>query len=142
MEGFTDSLAKEMHPDWNIKFTLIQLGAVLTNFISNMHLPPRHPAYDNPGCGYNQVRAYMASEASTKQWNDPAVCARVLHEMVSGRQDIAPPLRLALGADSWAVVKLELEGIMREHETWKTVAESTSHAGNAQATKFLLKSVR
>lgn len=131
-------MAKEMHPDWNIKFTIIELGAVLTNFVGNMHLPPRHPAYADPGCGYNMVRAYMADQASTTQWNDAAVCARVLHELASCRNERPPPLRLALGADSWTLVRAELEDIMKEHEAWKTVAESTSHAENAQATEVLM----
>ncbi|KIW29171.1 uncharacterized protein PV07_05006 [Cladophialophora immunda] len=142
LEGFTDALAKEMHPDWNIKFTIIELGAVATNFPQNMVLPPRHPAYEDPACGYNAVRAYLTSAANAVQWNDATVCAQVLHELATKRNDITPPLRLALGADSWAVVKAELEGIMKEHEAWKTVAESTSHAENTRATEFLLKSVR
>ncbi|KIX99469.1 uncharacterized protein Z520_05045 [Fonsecaea multimorphosa CBS 102226] len=139
LEGFTDSLAKEMHPDWNIKFTIIELGAVATNFPQNMVLPPRHPAYEDPACGYNALRAYLTSAANAVQWNDAAVSAQVLHELASRRNDTTPPLRLALGADSWAAVKAELEGIMREHESWRTVAESTSHAENARATEFLLK---
>ncbi|KIW79537.1 hypothetical protein Z517_06149 [Fonsecaea pedrosoi CBS 271.37] len=142
LEGFTDALAKEMHPNWNIKFTMIELGAVATNFPQNMVLPPRHPAYEDPACGYNAVRAYLTSASNAVQWNDAAVCARVLHDLACKRNDITPPVRLALGADSWAVVKAELEGIMKEHETWKAVAESTSHAENQRATEFLLKSVR
>ncbi|KIW68203.1 hypothetical protein PV04_04164 [Phialophora macrospora] len=138
LEGFTDTVAKEMHPDWNIKFTVIELGAVLTNFVQNMTLPPRHPAYEDPSCGYNKIRAYMASAANTVQWSDPAVCARVLHELASNRNATTPPLRLALGADAWAAVKAELESITKENEAWKSVAESTSHEENAKAREFLL----
>ncbi|OCT45716.1 putative oxidoreductase [Cladophialophora carrionii] len=158
LEGFTDTVAKEMHPDWNIKFTIIEpgvlegglspyqpldadgkaVGAVLTNFVQNMTLPPRHPAYEDPACGYNKIGAYMASMANTVQWSDPTVCARVLHELASNRNETKPPLRLALGADAWAAVKAELESITRENEAWKSVAESTSHAENAKARDFLL----
>ncbi|OAP64609.1 hypothetical protein AYL99_00581 [Fonsecaea erecta] len=142
LEGFTDSVAKEMHPDWNIKFTIIELGAVETKFPQNMVLPPRHPAYEDPACGYNALRAYLTSPENAVQWCDASVCAQVLHELASNRNKTTPPLRLALGADSWAIVKHELESIMKEHEAWKTVAESTSHAENARVTDFLLKSVR
>ena len=138
LEGFTDTVAKEMHPDWNIQFTIIELGAIVSSFVHNMTLPPRHPAYDDPACGYNQIRAYMASSANAIQWSDPAVCARVLYEIASKRDEVKPPLRLALGADAWAAVKAELEGITKEHEAWKGVAESTSHAKSSQATDFLL----
>ncbi|KIW92681.1 uncharacterized protein Z519_06528 [Cladophialophora bantiana CBS 173.52] len=144
LEGFTDALAKEMHPDWNIKSTIIELGAVATHFPQNMVLPPRHPAYEDPACGYNAVRAYLTSAENAVQWSDASVRAQVLHELASKKNYITPPLRLALlvGADSWAVVKAELEGIMKGHEVWETVAESTSHAENTRAAEFLLKSVR
>jgi NAD(P)-dependent dehydrogenase (short-subunit alcohol dehydrogenase family) len=140
LEAFTDTVAKEMHPDWNIKFTIIELGAVVSNFVQNMTLPPRHPAYEDPACGYNRIRAWMAASASVIQWSDPAVCARALHDLASNRNEISPPLRLALGADAWAAVKAELEDITKENEAWKTVAESTSHAENSLARDFLLSS--
>src|ERR1700759_3977077 len=105
-----------------------------------MTLPPRHPAYEDPACGYNRIRAWMAASASVIQWSDPAVCARALHELASNRNEVSPPLRLALGADAWAAVKAELEDITKENETWKTVAESTSHAENSLARDFLLSS--
>lgn len=137
LEGFTDALAKEMNPAWNIQFTIINLGAVLTNFIPNMNLAPRHPAYEgDPACGYNVLREYM-SMANAARWSDPAVCAKVLHELGSNRTKVKPPVHLALGADAWGVVKSELEGIMKEHEDWKTVAESTSSAENMKETEVL-----
>lgn len=136
--GFSDSVAKEMHPDWNIKFTIIELGAVASSFVQNMTLPPRHPAYEDPACGYNQLRAYMASADNVVQWSDPMLCAKVLYDLATKRDEVKPPIRLALGADSWATIKAELEGIMKEHETWKEVAESSSHAENAQAQEWLM----
>lgn len=138
LEGFTDALSKEMNPAWNIKFTLIELGAVTTSFIPNMTVKPRHPAYEDPACGYTQLRAYMDLK-NAAQWSDAAVCARVLYEVASKRNEVNPPLRLALGADAWGVVKTELEGIMEEHEVWRPVAESTSHAENIKATDLLIE---
>ncbi len=128
--------------DWTVRAAAtdgIAVGAVLSNFVQNMTLPPRHPAYNDPSCGYNQIRKYMASAANAVQWSDPAVCARVLHELASMRNEVKPPLRLALGADSWAAVKAELDGLTKENETWRPIAESTSHGENAQAKDFLLK---
>ncbi|KAJ9604758.1 hypothetical protein H2200_010872 [Cladophialophora chaetospira] len=138
VEGFTDALAKEMNPAWNIQFTIIDLGAVLTNFIPNMNQAPRHPAYEDPACGYNVLRAYMTM-ANAAQWSDPAVCAKVLHELGSNRKKVKLPVHLALGADAWGVVKTELEGIAKEHEAWKAVAESTSSAENVKEAEVLIK---
>jgi NAD(P)-dependent dehydrogenase (short-subunit alcohol dehydrogenase family) len=138
LEAFTDALAKEMHPDWNIQFTIIELGAVLTNFVQNMSLAARHPAYKDPLCGYNAIHAYMQSAANREQWSDASLCAKVLYEVASQRNETRPPLRLALGADARAAVKSELEQITKENEAWKTVAESTSHTENLKARDFLL----
>ena len=67
------------------------------------------------------------------------MCTKILYELATRRDEVKPPLRLALGADSWAAVKAELEGITKENEAWRPIAESTSHAENAQAKDYLLK---
>ncbi|KAM5545860.1 hypothetical protein V8D89_000898 [Ganoderma adspersum] len=46
--GLAKTLAKEVDPEWNIKMTIISLGAFGTNAVSAMPKIPVHPAYDNP----------------------------------------------------------------------------------------------
>ncbi|KAM5545436.1 hypothetical protein V8D89_000474 [Ganoderma adspersum] len=46
--GLAETLAKEVDPEWNIKITIISLGAFGTNAVSAMPKIPVHPAYDNP----------------------------------------------------------------------------------------------
>ena len=128
-----------MHPAWNIRFAVNEIGAVVTKFVQNMALTPRYPAYEDPARGYNMLKEYLTNEASTVQLNDVSICARVLHKLASQGNEVSPSFRLALGADSWAAVQAELEIVLKEHEAWKTVAESSSRAENVQARDFVLK---
>jgi len=64
LEGFTESLSKEMHPDWKVKFLIIEPGGVKTNFAGpSMKFSARHPAYRDPGCPFSQVMVYMSNES-------------------------------------------------------------------------------
>ncbi|KAG0691659.1 NAD(P)-binding protein [Suillus ampliporus] len=49
LEGFSEGVAQELDPAWNIKVTIIEPGPFRTRmFTDNMHPSPQHPAYDNP----------------------------------------------------------------------------------------------
>ena len=49
LEGFTQSVQKELIPIWNIKLMIVSPGAVKTNFAGNIKYLTRHPAYaDDP----------------------------------------------------------------------------------------------
>ncbi|EXJ91626.1 hypothetical protein A1O3_00176 [Capronia epimyces CBS 606.96] len=138
LEGYTEALAKEMHPDWNIKFLIIQLGSFKTKFADNIHLVARHPAYRDPKCGYNQLAAYFENQAeSSKHWTDPAACAKVLYEVASTRNQSPLPVRLSLGADAHSLIQLELEKALREHEDWKSVARSTTSGSGFDAVEIV-----
>lgn len=127
-----------MLPAWNIKFLIIDLGNIKTSFVGGMHIAARHPAYQDPLCPYNILLAYMTTEGSQKYWSDAAVCARVLYEVAADRKHHPPPLRLALGADAYSVIKSAMEETMEEHEEWRAISESISHADNAGATDAMM----
>ncbi|PLB47992.1 NAD(P)-binding protein [Aspergillus steynii IBT 23096] len=97
LNGFTDSFAKEMNPDWNIKFLVVAPGGIRTNFDSSMQLAARHPAYDTPEGSLNQLVAYIGNKEFRKSWSDPELCARVLFEVVVGQKERSPPRRLLMG---------------------------------------------
>ncbi|ETS75475.1 hypothetical protein PFICI_12419 [Pestalotiopsis fici W106-1] len=65
VEGFTESVAREMHPDWNISFCLIEPGMVKTNFESTSKdkIPP-HPGYQAPGTPRVALAEYVAENVS------------------------------------------------------------------------------
>ena len=84
LEGFTEAVAKEMHPDWNIHFMIVEPGGMKTEFSGSGFVQgARHPAYLDPSGPYNQLAAYMADPKSRDGWADPAVVARVTVDTIA-----------------------------------------------------------
>ena len=133
LEGYTESLAKEVHPDWNIKFLIVELGGVKTNYIAGLHHGPSHPAYQDPSCPYNQLKAYIADESVAEQWADPAACARAMFDIASSRNRTSIPRRLILGADAVQMLETEIQESLKELEAWKAVSQSCSPTAKGEA---------
>ena len=118
LEGFVETLAKEVHPDWNIKVSIISVhsehrrltcslnkitavepGAFSTELGAKRETAPRHPAYTDPTMMTSLVRGAFeqsASEAATFPYSDTAKGVEKLYEL--SLLD-SPPLRLPLGPD-------------------------------------------
>ncbi|GIJ90335.1 hypothetical protein Asppvi_009289 [Aspergillus pseudoviridinutans] len=133
LEGFTESVAKEMDPSWNIKFLLVLPGGVRTNFAStSIQATPRHPAYDHPGSPLTQLLEYVANPASQDTWSDPAICARLLVNAVVGQQERPLPVRLLMGAETIPLIRGDIERTLKEMDDWKAETESCSPKGGAR----------
>jgi len=129
-----------MHPDWNIHFMIAEPGGTKTEYSgSSMVLGPRHPAYLDPECPYNQLAAYMADPKSKESWADPAVVARIMVETVAHKGDKALPFRLPLGSDAWGMIKAENEAVDKDLDDWRKVSESCSSAEQLESVAFLQK---
>ncbi len=140
LEGFTESVSKEMHPEWNISFLIVEPGGISTEFSgSSMVLGPRHPAYLDPSCPYNQLAAYMKNPESRKGWADPDVVAKVMVETVEKKGERKMPLRLPVGSDAWGMIRAENENVNKDLEEWRDVSESCSSQEQLKAVEFLQK---
>ncbi|KAL2811641.1 hypothetical protein BDW59DRAFT_177071 [Aspergillus cavernicola] len=138
LEGFTESVAKEMDPAWNIKFLLVVPGGVRTNFAStSMATLPRHPAYDTSNAPFTQLMKYVAGPASQDTWSDPDICARLLVNTVVSQEQRPLPTRLLMGAETIPWTKADMERTLQEIEDWRTETESCSPKGGAQIESFL-----
>ena len=133
MEGYTESLAKEVHPDWNIKFLIVEPGGVKTNYISGLRHGPSHPAYQDPSCPYHQLKAFISDKSVVEQWADPAVCARVMFDVASSRNRTPIPRRLILGGDAVQMLEAEIHDSLKELEAWKVVSQSCSPIAKSEA---------
>jgi hypothetical protein len=71
-----------------------------------------HPAYTDPSCPTNQLRAYFSAINSA----NPDRVANVIIE-ASSRSDSS--LRLPLGADAWEMIKTKVENLRKELDTVK-----------------------
>ncbi|PLB50214.1 NAD(P)-binding protein [Aspergillus steynii IBT 23096] len=132
LEGFTESIAKEMNPDWNIKFLIIAPGGVRTNFAgSGLKLVPRHPAYESPTSQFSQLIEYITNPASQETWSDPDVCAQLLFDAVTGQKGRPLPTRLLMGAETIPLIKADIQQTLREIDAWSEEAVRCSPKGGA-----------
>lgn len=121
-------------------------GGVKTEYAgtSMVHVE-RHPAYSDPSCPTNQLRAYMANPKAVENWASPEKIAEVIYTAISegvegangGKGGI--PLRLPLGPDSWGLQKADLEAALKEFEALKSISLSTTSAEQLGSVDFLLK---
>ncbi|KAL4864210.1 hypothetical protein BDV12DRAFT_205852 [Aspergillus spectabilis] len=132
LEGFTESVAKEMDPAWNIKFLLAVPGGVRTNFAAtSVQATPRHPAYDTPRSPLTQILQYVSNPASQETWSDPDVCARLLVNTVVEQGDRPMPTRLLMGAETIPLIQRDVERTLSEIKDWKNETEKCSPKGGA-----------
>ncbi|KAG1809700.1 NAD(P)-binding protein [Suillus subaureus] len=91
LEGFSESLAEELDPAWNIQITIIEPGPFRTGmFGGNMELVPQHSAYADPELPGSKFRQYMTSTLADGD-TEKAV---VVIEKLTHLDD--PPLRIPL----------------------------------------------
>ncbi|KAI6375112.1 hypothetical protein MCOR25_003006 [Pyricularia grisea] len=124
MEGFTETFAKEVRPDWNIHFCIAEPGGVATQFINNVSFGPHHPAYEAPDTPARAFEAWV-NGASTTSFSSAEGTARAIIEVVQGAKEGAAgriPLRLPIGADAYHVIKAEVDSIAVDLEEFKQVS--------------------
>ncbi|KAG1848078.1 NAD(P)-binding protein [Suillus subalutaceus] len=91
LEGFSESIAQELEPAWNIQITIIEPGPFRTGmFKGNMQLVPQHPAYADPELPGSKFRQWMTS---TPADGDTEKAVAVI-EKLTHLDD--PPLRIPL----------------------------------------------
>lgn len=130
-------MAKEVCPEWNIKFLILEPSGTKTEFAKgSLVVAANHPAYADPSSPTRQLQAYMMSPENQKHWDDPTLVAKAVLDIV-GRKDM--PLRLVTGAGGYALVKGVEEARLQELEAWKEVSESCSSAEQAAKVAFLLQ---
>ncbi|KAL4734577.1 hypothetical protein BDV11DRAFT_209262 [Aspergillus similis] len=133
LDGFTESVAKEMDPSWNIKFLIAVPGGVQTNFAAtSAKAVPRHPAYDTPSSPLTQILNYISQPSAQDTWSDPDVCARLLVETVANQGERPLPTRLLMGAETIPLLESDIEKTLAEIREWRAQTESCSPRGGAQ----------
>lgn len=132
MEGFTESVAQEVHPEWNIKLMIVAPGGIRTNFAGpNMKIMARHDAYNTPGTLFNQLLEYITNPQSQETWSDPNICARLLFEIVAGQKERQLPTRLLLGAETIPLIKNDIQKTLVEIDSWAEETVKCSPGGGA-----------
>ncbi|KAH9915559.1 uncharacterized protein BXZ73DRAFT_54209 [Epithele typhae] len=117
LEGLTETLAKEVHPDWNIKITLVEAGAFSTEPAAKRVLAPRHPAYTDPALRTSAVRAAFEDPAAATAYPQSDT-AKGVERLYALSELAAPPLRLPLGPDGVEFVRAHIREMQRDVEEY------------------------
>ncbi|OJK01531.1 hypothetical protein ASPACDRAFT_1887180 [Aspergillus aculeatus ATCC 16872] len=138
VEGFTETVARELPVEWNIHLSNIEPGGVKTNYATTSlktMVNGRHPAYDHPGYPVNALLAYMGQEENWRTWAEPQAIARAMVEIVSRGRRI--PIRVPLGADSFGLISMELESVRKDLEEVREVSLGVGETEQLDSLGFL-----
>jgi NAD(P)-dependent dehydrogenase (short-subunit alcohol dehydrogenase family) len=109
VEGFTESLAQELDPEWNIKVTVVDFGHFQTNAFKDAYQQPIHPAYTNPSLPSTKGREFWQNPNVVR--SDPSKAAKGLYEF-SKLED--PPVRWAIGKDAVEAIIKKAEEVLAQ----------------------------
>ncbi|KAH9944674.1 NAD(P)-binding protein [Amylocystis lapponica] len=115
--AFTEGLAAEIAPEWNIKITVADVGGFHTEIVGNSAIAVPHPAYDGPDSIATKVRQFVKSHAQLPV-GDPQKGVQVLYKLANLAD---PPLRFPLGKDSVEAIKQKsasLLAVVQQYESW------------------------
>ncbi|KAI0785515.1 hypothetical protein C8Q75DRAFT_722698 [Abortiporus biennis] len=122
LEGFTESLTKEMHPKWNIKAHILELGGFRTEWSgSSMKILPTllsiYASEDSPTEKMRRIR-------SEKYIGDPGNAAKAFRTIAEIHFQL--PLRIQLGTDSSLIVGFKAKQTMEDARNWEDFAATTN----------------
>lgn len=128
LEGFTESLSKEMDPSWNITATIIELGGFRTEWGGNsLKTFPSPPQYTGPSSPCFQFRkAVFQGNGGQSALGDPAKAGKA---MIAVADMPSVPLRLQFGTESMAIVMGKAKETLGNAEKYADIAHSTNVDG-------------
>jgi hypothetical protein len=128
LEGFTESLNKELLPSWNIKASIIEPGGFDTQIWGDgLRYHPQPPAYSAPDTPTSLWRAAFKNSGKNAT-GDPERAAAALIKL-SHVPANELPTRVQFGSDCWAIVKARAEATVRNAEEWSEISHSTNKEG-------------
>jgi len=115
LEAFTQVLAQEVDPEWNIKVSLIEPGGFNTDAFKNSAKVPMHPAYNKPGLPSVEVRKMFSPDID---YGDPKKAVEKWYELAELAD---PPMRLLLGRDVASLARAQIDELLQDvnaREDW------------------------
>ncbi|KAJ9150840.1 Retinol dehydrogenase 8 (Short-chain dehydrogenase) [Pleurostoma richardsiae] len=138
VEGFTESVAKEVRPEWNIHFTIIEPGGVQTDFPTRSAVRTAvHPAYELPDSPSRVLDKYVSTPETRQTWALPQKIAEGMYGVASRGESI--PLRVPLGPDAWTFMKLELENVDKNLDEVKELSHKVGNTNQVESLEFMRK---
>ncbi|KAF2965262.1 hypothetical protein GQX73_g8301 [Xylaria multiplex] len=142
VEGFTESMSKEVRPDWNIHFCIIEPGGMRSNFATagSMDRLAPHPAYTAADSPTRILEGYVKDPAMQKTWTPAERVANAVYQVVALAKSKPLPMRLPLTEGAWHVVKNEVAAVDKELEEVKELSLSVEIDDSNKAGHFLTDS--
>ncbi|KIJ60728.1 hypothetical protein HYDPIDRAFT_31951 [Hydnomerulius pinastri MD-312] len=106
LEGFTEALAAEIPPEWNIKCVILEAGWHHTDIIGDTPRAPVHPAYQDPNSAAHLTRVAIDNMYSNPNLQDVDKASLAIYEFMELEEK---PLRFPLGKDTVQAVKRRIE---------------------------------
>ena len=120
LEGFTESVSREVS-DFDVHLTLVEPGGTRTGFGSALQFTPETVPYRENAVG--QTRRYLEAADDSVFTGDPVKVAAAIYDTT---RDPAPPLRLALGSDTYDAVDAALTERLAALRAQKDLAASVA----------------
>ncbi|KAF8308816.1 NAD(P)-binding protein [Clavulina sp. PMI_390] len=118
LEGFTEAISKEVKPEWNIKFQLIEPGRFRTDWGGpSLALADNHPGYP-----HMDLKKYH-EDIRGREPDDPVKGALEIYKLANMEN---PPLRCILGANAYNSMIRTLDERKQEVEKNKSISFSTA----------------
>ncbi|KAK4085932.1 hypothetical protein Purlil1_9673 [Purpureocillium lilacinum] len=113
VEGWTESVAREMHPDWNINFCIAEPSGVKTNFegSSKKYMAP-HPAYAGGDMPARKLETYVRKGLQQGAGIEPIAIAQALFKVASRGEKV--PLHLPMGPVAVQLIRSKLEARLED----------------------------
>jgi NAD(P)-dependent dehydrogenase (short-subunit alcohol dehydrogenase family) len=127
LEGFTEAVAQEV-AEFGVRLTIVEPGGMGTDFGANMRTAAAIGAYEHGGVG--EFRRWLTTAGPEVFRADPAKVAKVIFNTT---RDPEPPLRLALGADAYAMVQQALRGRLDALEAQRELAHSVAFTADSRS---------
>ncbi|KAF1344933.1 short-chain dehydrogenase/reductase-like protein SDR [Delphinella strobiligena] len=107
VEGWTESVAREMHPDWNLNFCVVEPSGVKTRFATHSEINTKpHEAYAGDDMPARKLESYVNKGILAGYGIEPMKVAEALFQAASRNETV--PLYLPLGATAVKLIQAKL----------------------------------
>ncbi|KAK0744469.1 hypothetical protein B0T21DRAFT_357866 [Apiosordaria backusii] len=132
LEGFTDALAKEIRPEWNVKLGIIEPGVVKTAFVTGVRRLEDCEGYEGGDTPRKVMEGFMEDEEKQQLWSEPGKLAEEIVRVVLEVEERGLAMRTVLGPDAWGLLRTELGRQMEELEQGKERAVRVGKEGQLE----------
>lgn len=123
LEGFAEAVAQEI-AGFGIQSMIVEPGSMKTDFITNVQWTQASDAYRDTAVG--AMRNYIREHGEENIAGDPVKIAHAIYDLT---QLPAPPLRTALGVDTFATLQQAYRHHLETLEAQQALAESVAFEG-------------